>query len=336
MLVRDTRPTRCAVTGDERPDDGQTDETTTPTDGETAAGEARAAAPRYRPPAPYPPPAAYAPPSAPPPPANAVPGYVSPAGRVWAPPAAPSAPRPGTPGATPPPLHLLRPELEPRWSWQRSVCGLAVGFSPELLLALTAYAAGTAAASTEYDTMSVATAIVLLVSSVVFYGWQLFAAWLFSLRSTAHKLLALGFRRPTLAYFWTIPVVLLTSYVVIAVNDAMLHPPQQELVQAFPPTAAGIVLFALLAVLLAPIAEEVFFRGFIFRGMAESWGFLPGAAASAAVFSLAHLQLTLFVPLFTLGFGLAWAYRQTGSLWTSITIHATFNGVAVLAWALTS
>ena len=120
----------------------------------------------------------------------------------------------------------------------------------------------------------------------------------------------------------------------IIANDVLLNPPEQDIVQAFPQSAAGIVLFTLLAVVMAPLAEEVFFRGFVFRGFAASWGFLGGAAVSAAVFSAAHLQLTLFVPLLALGFGLAWAYRRTGSLWTPITIHAIFNGISVLAWAL--
>ena len=87
---------------------------------------------------------------------------------------------------------------------------------------------------------------------------------------------------------------------------------------------------------MAPLAEELYFRGFVFKGFANSWGWVWGAAASGAVFSLAHMQLTLFFPLFALGFGLAWVYHHTGSLWTSITLHAVFNGIAVLAWALTS
>jgi membrane protease YdiL (CAAX protease family) len=52
------------------------------------------------------------------------------------------------------------------------------------------------------------------------------------------------------------------------------------------------------------------------------------------VFGLAHLQLSVFVPLFALGFALAWVYKRTGSLWTSITLHALFNAISVLAWAL--
>ena len=83
---------------------------------------------------------------------------------------------------------------------------------------------------------------------------------------------------------------------------------------------------------MAPLFEEIFFRGFLFRGFANSWGWGWGAAASAAVFGIAHLQLDVFVPLFALGLGLAWVYHRTGSLWTSISLHALFNGISVLAW----
>jgi membrane protease YdiL (CAAX protease family) len=222
---------------------------------------------------------------------------------------------------------------QPQWSWGRSLGGVLVGFAPETLLTLGAYATGTATGGSPTQ-VSIGTGIVLLVSSLVLYGWQLFAAWMFSLRGVARALWHLGYRRPTAAYFWAVPLVLVVSYAVIVANDALLHPPQQDIVQSFPRSGAGIVMFTLLAVVMAPLAEETFFRGFVFRGFAESWGFFPGATVSGAVFSLAHLQLTLFVPLFVLGFGLAWAYRRTGSLWTNITLHAIFNGISVLAWAL--
>ena len=60
-----------------------------------------------------------------------------------------------------------------------------------------------------------------------------------------------------------------------------------------------------------------------------------GSRRSGVVFGSAHMQLTLFFPLFALGFGLAWVYKQTGSLWTSIALHAIFNAISVVAWALT-
>ena len=67
----------------------------------------------------------------------------------------------------------------------------------------------------------------------------------------------------------------------------------------------------------------------------QLWGWVWGALAPRPPSSaLAHLQLDVFVPLAALGFVLAWAYHRTGSLWTCITMHALFNLIAVLAWAL--
>ena len=170
------------------------------------------------------------------------------------------------------------------------------------------------------------------IGSFVTYGWQTFAAWLFSLRRAVGGLRAWGFRKPTVAYFWTIPTAIIAVYAVSYFHDLVVHPKQQEIVDQFPHTAGGLVLFVVLAVVMAPLFEEVFFRGFLFRGFANSWGWGWGAVASAAIFGLAHLQLDVFVPLFALGIGLAWVYHRTGSLWTSISLHALFNGISVLAW----
>ena len=314
------------MTGDERPEDGQVSDQTNETPAEPAgarsAETARPSMPRYQPPAPYPPPA------------NAVPGYAPPAGRVWAPPAPPAAPTPsGLPAA--PPLHTLRAaETVPRWTWKLSLWGLLLGMGPFVALYAATYSV-TNGMDVSADDVTVATGIIFVVSSAIGYGWQLFAAWMFSVRSAPNKLRAWGFQRPTAALFWTIPLVLFAAYVVSFANDALFHPPQQDIVNAFPPTAGGVVLFVIVAVIMAPLCEEIYFRGFVFKGFAESWGWVWGAVASGALFSLSHLQLTLFLPLFVLGFGLAWVYQRTGSLWTNVTLHAIFNGVAVLAWALT-
>lgn len=221
------------------------------------------------------------------------------------------------------------------WGWKQAMWGLLLGMGPFIAL----YAA-TWSATDDVDysagDVTVATGIIFLISSAIGYGWQYFAAWLFSVRGSADKWRAWGFRKPTAAFFWVIPVTLVGAYVVSYVNDILFSPPEQDIVDAFPPTTGGIVLFALVAVVMAPLAEELYFRGFVFKGFANSWGWVWGAVVSGTAFSLAHLQLSIFLPLFALGFGLAWVYHHTRSLWTSIALHAIFNGISVLAWALTS
>ncbi len=178
-------------------------------------------------------------------------------------------------------------------------------------------------------------AAALAIGSLVLYGWQTLAAWVFSLRTTGTRFALWGFRRPTKAFFWTIPLALAVVYTVSVVHDLVVHPRQQDIISEFPRGALGVGLFVLVAIVMAPLFEEIVFRGFLFRGFANSWGWKWGAVASAAIFGLAHLQLDVFVPLATLGVALAWVYKRTGSLWTCIAMHALFNGIAVLAWALT-
>ena len=219
------------------------------------------------------------------------------------------------------------------WGWGACLAGLAVAFGPELLLYAAARGAnvptGTAARVT------VASAVLLAVSSLVVYGWQTFAAWLFSLRLPGNRWSAWGFRRPAVAFFWTIPAALAGVYLMTLLYGLVVRSKQQEIIGEFPRSAAGIALFVLVAVVMAPLFEELFFRGFLFGGLTNSLGWVWGAVVSAAVFGLAHLQLDVFVPLFVLGLALAWVYRRTGSLWSSIALHALFNAISVLAWVLT-
>ncbi len=219
------------------------------------------------------------------------------------------------------------------WRWPHAVAGLALGAAPEALLTLAALVAG--ASSSTGGKVTAGSAAALAVGSLVLYGWQVLAAWLFSLRTAGRRLALWGFRRPTRAIFWTVPLGLAAVYVVSVVHDIIVRPEQQQIISEFPRSEMGVGLFVLVAVIMAPLFEEIVFRGFLFRGLANSWGWLWGALASSAVFGLAHLQLDVFLPLATLGFALAWAYKRTGSLWTCIAMHAIFNLIAVVAWALT-
>jgi len=242
----------------------------------------------------------------------------------------------GTPPAIPPPLHTLTVTRDEQgWGWTLALWGLLFGMGPTFALYAVTYSSLDEGDSAGTE-VTVATGLIFLASGALSYGWDYLAAWLFSGRRVGDKWRAWGFRKPTAAFFWVIPVTLVAAYVVSYVNDILFHPGEQDIVDAFPPTTGGLILFAIVAVVMAPLAEELYFRGFLFKGFANSWGWGWGALASATIFSLAHMQLTLFFPLFALGFGLAWVYRHTGSLWTSITLHAIFNGVSVLAWALTS
>lgn len=102
---------------------------------------------------------------------------------------------------------------------------------------------------------------------------------------------------------------------------------QQETVKMFErlDTIGLKAQFFFFAVVLAPCAEELVFRGVIFRGLAK---YIPRNYAvwiSAALFAALHQDLTSFVPLMILGVIFANAYERTGNLAVTMTAHALFN-----------
>jgi membrane protease YdiL (CAAX protease family) len=89
--------------------------------------------------------------------------------------------------------------------------------------------------------------------------------------------------------------------------------------------------------LITPLAEEVYYRGILYRWMRTRWRVPLAALASAVIFALTHPQaeLPFMVLLAVLGILLALAYERTGSLWPPIAIHATNNCVGlVVSYAL--
>jgi membrane protease YdiL (CAAX protease family) len=89
------------------------------------------------------------------------------------------------------------------------------------------------------------------------------------------------------------------------------------------------VLVVLAVVILAPIAEEVFFRGVVFNAWLREGGRRYAYIGSAALFAIIHISLVSLIPIFLLGLALAWVYERTGSLLAPMAMHATVNGISV-------
>ncbi len=85
----------------------------------------------------------------------------------------------------------------------------------------------------------------------------------------------------------------------------------------------------LLMVLLAPIVEEIFFRGLLYRILRERWGVFFSVAVSATLFSLLHHGL-IISPQLAGGIIFALAYEWSRSLWVAIALHIGANSVVYL------
>ncbi len=105
----------------------------------------------------------------------------------------------------------------------------------------------------------------------------------------------------------------------------------QEAVQIFQtevnPVVLGLMAFA--ASIVAPLCEEVVFRGYLYPVAKKFAGPSIAAIATALVFSAAHGSLAALLPLFIFGLVLVAMYEWTGSIWAPIGVHALFNGATV-------
>ena len=101
--------------------------------------------------------------------------------------------------------------------------------------------------------------------------------------------------------------------------------PQQGMADtAMSGSIAQFVLLLILGGLLAPLGEELLFRGILF-GWLRRWGFVLAAIISAAVFGTAHGFNVVFPAAIVLGLLNAYVYEKSGSIWPSVVAHATNN-----------
>ncbi len=110
--------------------------------------------------------------------------------------------------------------------------------------------------------------------------------------------------------------------------DVLVPPDTAE--KALEKAGGSIVVTIVLAGILGPIAEEIFFRGYVLPGLIKRFGIGRSLLLSSLMFGLFHIDLGAIVPTFVLGLALGWVYLKTGSIWPAIFAHGLHNTVAVL------
>jgi membrane protease YdiL (CAAX protease family) len=84
--------------------------------------------------------------------------------------------------------------------------------------------------------------------------------------------------------------------------------------------------------ILAPLLEEMLFRGIILRSFLRQYSRSRAFVYSAALFGLAHLNIYQFVVGFALGMIAAWLYERSRSLWPCVLLHAAYNSLVTWLW----
>ena len=133
-----------------------------------------------------------------------------------------------------------------------------------------------------------------------------------------------------LFYLATMPFLWFYSLLYqIALRMAGHEPTWQEVAEALsgPNPLAIRIYLTFLAVLLAPLFEEVLFRGIGLPVLARKLGVAPAVVIMSALFAAIHFHVPSLVPLFVIAVSFSLAYIYTGSILVPVVMHGMFNAI---------
>jgi len=160
----------------------------------------------------------------------------------------------------------------------------------------------------------------------------------------------LGVARPTWATVGWAAAAFIAAFAAAAIYgtlvsyfniDALTQSCGDQVPESIRSSALLMSMAAVLAVLFAPSVEELFFRGFVFPGIARAWGPAAGIVVSGVAFGSAHLlgNPTLYksmIEFSAIGMIFAFVYWRSGSIFSSMLAHFAFNLVGVITIASTT
>jgi CAAX protease family protein len=129
--------------------------------------------------------------------------------------------------------------------------------------------------------------------------------------------------------------LLVAGYMIILLHNAILYllkidTQGDQITQIFNELNSPIWLF-IVGIIVAPFVEEIFFRGFLFQGFRQKYGWVAALFLSSFIFAAAHLDPVSFIPTFILGSVLAFIYHRSNSLWPGIIFHLLINAFGLVS-----
>ncbi len=188
----------------------------------------------------------------------------------------------------------------------------------------------------EFDGRLVLLATILLV--VVQTAALLLTIWAIVIRKRGLSWAVLGFRRVDRRWYgraaaMSILLVLtvgLINYILGLIQGTPFENPQITAIAPDGFSWTGVIVMTLAAGVVAPISEEVAFRGLFFPWLRERIGLIAGVAISALLFASLHGVMQLIPSLAVVGASLAVFYHRCGSIYPVMVAHGTFNAIMVI------
>lgn len=174
----------------------------------------------------------------------------------------------------------------------------------------------------------------------IFYGIQvllmLSVVWFFAIYWRRSSLKSLGFRYysllKTIWYtFIALLFIFLFSFVYVSVLKFFfgVEAPSSKIEQLISSNNVSSTILIVVTAVIAPFCEEIYFRGFLYSAFKKNFGVTIGLFLSSLFFSLAHLEFYSFIPIFVIGWILAYIFEKTKSIFTVIILHSVYNLILI-------
>lgn len=134
-------------------------------------------------------------------------------------------------------------------------------------------------------------------------------------------------------YLITLPIIILAGFIINLLSTYYgIMPETQDVVQWVLGERSFFVLFSLVffGVVVAPVVEEILFRGFLQSALKNSMGGQYATLVSSALFAAVHMDAFAFLQIFILGMLLGNLYERTQTLAASVVVHILHNSLTLV------
>lgn len=119
----------------------------------------------------------------------------------------------------------------------------------------------------------------------------------------------------------------------VAIATALgFHFGVQQILTRLDVEGVGFLLTLFVGSIVAPLAEEIFFRGFLYGGLRARLGVRWAIVVTSLFFAALHFSFEVLIPILVLGIFLAILYELTGSLYPGMILHVSNNLIALIVY----
>lgn len=134
-------------------------------------------------------------------------------------------------------------------------------------------------------------------------------------------------------YLITLPLIMLAGFIINLISSYYgQNPEMQDVVRWVLEEKSLFILVSLIffGIIIAPVIEEIMFRGFLQPALKNSFGRRYAVVVSASLFAAVHMDIFAFFQIFILGMLLGYLYEKTQTLVASIVVHILHNSLTLV------